>query len=213
MGQLFQTNGEIIPVTYITVQTNIVSQVKTVAKDGYNAIQVVADSTSKPASKSLTNHLAKINFTKRAYLREIRTDQTYQLNDKLTINLFKPGDMIDVIAISKGKGTAGVIKRHNFSRGPMSHGSKHHRAPGSVGLSRPDKIWKGQPLPGRMGNQQITVRNLQIVNCLSDKNIIIVKGSIPGIRSTLVKIRNAKQPSKQSKPIQLFNNSQSKENK
>lgn len=211
MGQLFQTNGKIIPVTYVTVQPNIVSQIKTIEKDGYNAIQVVADSTNKKARKSLANHLAKIEFDKRAYLREIHTDQKHQLKDKITIDIFQPGDIVDVVAISKGKGTAGVIKRHNFGRGPMSHGSKHHRAPGSVGLSRPDKIWKGQPLPGRMGNHQVTIRNLQIVSCLADKNILVIKGSIPGIRKTLVKIRTAKQAPKPTRSIQLFSNSPTKE--
>ena len=202
MVQLFQTDGKLIPVTLFTVQPNIVCQIKTQNKDHYNAIQVVAWLNSKPAKRTLLNHLAKVKIKHQAQLREIITDQNHQLGDQITMDIFQPGDLVDVVGISKGKGTAGVIKRHNFGRGPMSHGSKHHRAPGSVGISRPDKIWKGQPLPGRKGNQQTTIRNLPIIACWKEQNILVIKGSVPGATQTLVRIRNAKR-TKKTTPAKL----------
>ena len=195
MAQLFQTDGKLLPVTYLQLGPNLVSQVKTVANDGYQALQVVAAfQTRQLNKKTQRGHLKALNPQKGAVLRELRTTLALPVGTKLPSDLLQPGTFVDVIAVSKGKGTAGVIKRHNFGRGPMSHGSKHHRAPGSVGLSRPDKIWKGQPLPGRKGHQQTTVRNLQVVAFYETEQILALKGSVPGAFKTLVKIRSAKHP-------------------
>ncbi len=206
MGQLFQTDGSLIPVTYIAIGPNLVSQVKTPAKDGYAAFQVVAATkTQKLTKKSQLKHLKTLKLKHAVVLRELPSTSNYQVGDALKADLFQPNELVDVIAVSKGKGTAGVIKRHNFGRGPMSHGSKHHRAPGSVGLSRPDKIWKGQPLPGRKGNQQVTVRNLQIVAVDQTHNLLVLKGSVPGSSQALVQIRSAKQVTQTiPNPIRLF---------
>lgn len=197
MGQLFQTDGRLLPVTYIAITPNLVSQIKTPSKDGYSAYQVVAAlKTKKATKKSQIQHLKGLELKTAVTLRELKTASKHKIGDSLKASIFQPGELVDVIAISKGKGTSGVIKRHNFGRGPMSHGSKHHRAPGSVGLSRPDKIWKGQPLPGRQGNQRVTIRNLQIIAIDQTRNLVVVKGSIPGSFQTLIQLRSAQQITK-----------------
>ena len=181
VNQVFSADGKAIPVTIIEVLPNVVSQVKTVTNDGYAALQLAAGfKKQKNLTKPIVQHLAKSQTENKAILSEFTDMSGYKLGDLITAQLFKSGDFVSVQSFSKGKGTAGVIKRHNFSRGPMTHGSKHHRAPGSVGLSRPDKVWKGQPLPGRKGNAKTTIKNLLVVKVDLKTNLLIVKGTFAG---------------------------------
>ena len=187
--QLFTAEGDIIPTTIIKVLPNVVSQVKTVSKDGYQALQLAAGfKKTKNLSRSVVKHLEKSKTKEKSTLFEFPNMEGYQLGDLVTIDLFETGQFVNVQSVSKGKGTAGVIKRHNFARGPMTHGSKHHRAPGSVGLSRPDKVWKGQPLPGRKGHTKTTVKNLLVLKKDADTNLLFVKGTFAGPLNSFCKL-------------------------
>lgn len=193
MHQLFTSNGEVVPVTFLEVIPNFVTQVKTLAKDNYQALQLATGfKKSKNICKPLSGHLEKTKGAKNSYLLQEFTNMTgFKQGDKVSLAIFKEGQYVDVQAISKGKGTSGVIKLHNFSRGPMTHGSKHHRAPGSVGISRPDKVWKGQPLPGRKGNKKTTIQNLQIIKIDLVNHLLILKGSIPGNNKSFCKVTSS----------------------
>ena len=155
--------------------------------------------------KPLVGHLKKANTKNKRFFSEFRGMKNFDLGQEVSLSLFKSGDFVDIQAVSKGKGTAGVIKRHNFSRGPMSHGSKHHRAPGSIGISRPDKVWKGQPMPGRKGNENVTLQSLQVVKVDEKKNLLIVKGSIPGNNRSICKIYPALRKKSAKNPFILYN--------
>lgn len=209
MHQLFSKTGELISVTYLKVMPNIVTQVKTKEIDGYSAIQLSTGiNLKKKIKKPQINHFKKANIESVQKTAEFKNMEDYNLGDKIELTIFKPGEIVDVVAFSKGKGTQGVIKRHGFGRGPMTHGSKHHRAPGSVGISRPDKVWKGQPLPGRMGNARTTIQNLEIIQILELEQIIVIKGSVPGTKNGWLFIKNSVKDVPQKAPFDLLYNSE-----
>jgi len=194
MTQIFDKEGKAIPVTVIQVEPNVVVQKKTVENDGYSAIQVgYEDKDEKKVNKPLKGHFAKAKVATKRYLRELRLEnaESYEVGQEIKVDIFAEGERVDVSGVSKGKGTAGTIKRFNAHRGPMKHGSKFHRAPGSMGASSdPSRTFKGKKLPGRMGNENTTVQNLEVVKVDAEKNYMLVKGGVPGIRGSLVMIKD-----------------------
>ena len=194
MTQVFTKNGKLIPVTVIEVEPNVVTQIKTVAKDGYDAIQLATDTIrEKLSNKPATGHTKKAGTTPKRFLREIRgvNVEDYTLGQVINVDIFEEGEMVDVSGISKGKGFQGVIKRHNQSRGPMGHGSQYHRGVGSLGTMLPMHVLKGKKMPGQMGNVARTVQNLEIISVDTENNVILVKGNVPGPKKSLVMIRTA----------------------
>jgi large subunit ribosomal protein L3 len=194
MTQVFAKNGKLTPVTVIAVEPNFVSQIKTTETDGYNAIQLAAfDKREKLSNKPELGHLKKANVTPKRFVKEIRNVDVsaYTLGQEVKADIFTVGEMVDVSGITKGKGYQGVIKRHNQSRGPMGHGSQYHRGVGSLGTMLPMHVLKGKKLPGHMGHKLVTVQNLEIVEIDLDKNIILVKGNVPGPKKSLVIIKSA----------------------
>ena len=194
MTQVFAKNGKLTPVTVIEVEPNVVSQIKTVATDGYDAIQLAAvEKREKLANKPEMGHLKKANTTPKRFLKEIRgvDVSNYSLGQEIKADVFTEGEMVDVTGTSKGKGFQGVIKRHNQSRGPMGHGSQYHRGVGSMGTMLPMRVLPGKKLPGHMGSEQVTVQNLEIVQIDLENNVILVKGNVPGPKKSLVLIKTA----------------------
>lgn len=193
MTQVFTHDGKLIPVTVVEVEPNVVMQVKTVEKDGYNAIQLgVFEKKEKNSNKPAVGHAKKANTTPKRFLKEIRdVEGSYNLGDQLSANIFEAGEVVDVTGTSKGKGFEGTIKRHNQSRGPMTHGSRYHRGPGSLGTMLPKRVLKGKNLPGHMGHETITIQNLEIIEANADENYILVSGNIPGAKNSLVLIKQA----------------------
>ena len=195
MTQIFDEQGKVIPVTVIEAGPCVVAQVKTVETDGYNAIQLgFGDVKESKINKPEKGHFAKSKLTPKKHLREFRLDSVENINvgDELKADTFTAGDQLDIQGTSKGKGFQGVIKRHGQSRGPMGHGSMYHRRPGSMGpTSTPGRVFKGKKLPGHMGSQTITIQNLEVVRVDLDKNVILVKGSVPGNKGAILKIRNS----------------------
>ena len=193
MTQVFTKDGKLIPVTVIEVEPNVVTQIKTVEKDGYNAIQLATvDKKEKNASKASVGHAKKANTTPKRYLKEIRDyEGTYNLGDTISADVFTAGEYVDVTGTSKGKGTEGVIKRWNQSRGPMAHGSHYHRGPGSLGTMLPMHVLKGKKLPGHMGVETTTIQNLEIIEVNAAENYILVSGNIPGAKKSLVLIKTS----------------------
>ena len=192
MTQVFTTEGKLIPVTVVSVEPNTVMQVKTIETDGYNAIQLgVVDKKEKNASRASVGHAKKANTTPKRFLKEIRDCEGYQVGDKVSADVFEVGDIVDVTGTSKGKGFAGTIKRHGQSRGPMAHGSHYHRGPGSLGTMLPKRVLKGKKLPGHMGNETVTVQNLEIIEVNPAENYILVSGNVPGAKNALVLIKSA----------------------
>lgn len=194
MTQIFDKDGKAVPVTVIDVSSNIVVQKKTEESDGYNAIQVGFGNVKETrVTKPIKGHFAKAKLVAKKYIRELRLDDisSYEVGQEIKADVFVEGERVDVSGISKGKGFAGTIKRFNAHRGPMKHGSKFHRAPGSMGASSdPSRTMKGKKLPGHMGSEKSTVVNLEVVKVMPDKNAILVKGGVPGIRGSLVMIKN-----------------------
>ena len=189
MTQVFAKNGKLTPVTVIEIEPNVVSQIKTTATDGYDAIQLAAvEKREKLANKPEMGHLKKANTTPKRFLREIRgvDVSNYSLGQVIKADVFTEGEMVDVTGTSKGKGTQGVIKRWNQSRGPMGHGSQYHRGVGSLGTLLPMRVLPGKKMPGRMGGEQVTVQNLEIVQIDLENNVILVKGNVPGPKKSLV---------------------------
>ena len=194
MTQVFAKSGKLIPVTVVEVEPNVVTQIKTVETDGYEAIQLGFDTKrEKLSNKAEKGHLAKANTAPKRFLKEIRGVDVskYQLGQELDCQVFEEGEMVDVSGISKGKGFQGVIKRYNQSRGPMGHGSQYHRGVGSLGTMRPMRVFKGKKLPGHMGHVTVTIQNLDVVAVDMDKNVILVKGSVPGAKGAILKIKSA----------------------
>ncbi|MEH7010790.1 50S ribosomal protein L3 [Neobacillus niacini] len=194
MTQVFAENGNLIPVTVVEAAQNVVLQKKSVESDGYEAIQVgFEDKRDKLANKPEKGHVAKANTTPKRFIREFRgVDVTgYEVGQEVKVDIFATGDVVDVTGISKGKGFQGVIKRHGQSRGPMAHGSRYHRRPGSMGPVAPNRVFKGKLLPGRMGGEQITVQNLEIVKVDVERNLLLIKGNVPGPKKALLKIKSA----------------------
>jgi len=194
MTQIFDNEGKAVPVTVIAANPNIVVQKKTIENEGYEAIQVgFDDKAEKKVTKPLKGHFAKAKVATKRYLREFRLEDaaSYEVGQEIKVDIFKEGDRVDISGVSKGKGFAGAIKRHNFHRGPMKHGSKYHRWAGSMGASSsPSRTIPGKKLPGHMGAENTTVVNLEVVKVDPEKNIILVKGGIPGIRGSLVMIKD-----------------------
>ena len=200
MTQIFDEKGNVIPVTVIEAGPCIVAQVKTIETDGYNAIQLgFGDVKEKHINKPEIGHFAKANLAYKKHLREFRIEdiQSVKVGDEIKADIFQEGEKIDVQGISKGKGFQGVIKRHGQHRGPMGHGSMYHRRPGSMGsTSTPGRVFKGKKLPGHMGKVTVTVQNLDVVRVDMDKNVILVKGSVPGNKGAILKIKSAIKASK-----------------
>ena len=194
MTQVFAENGNLIPVTVVEAAQNVVLQKKSVDSDGYVAVQVgFEDKREKLANKPEKGHVAKANTAPKRFIREFSgVDVTgYEVGQEVKVDIFAAGDIVDVTGISKGKGFQGVIKRHGQSRGPMAHGSRYHRRPGSMGPVAPNRVFKGKLLPGRMGGEQITVQNLEIVKVDVERNLLLIKGNVPGPRKALLKIKSA----------------------
>ena len=199
MTQIFTEEGIVVPVTVVEAGPNVVTQVKTVEKDGYNAIQVgFEDAKEKSLNKPQKGHLAAANVLKK-HLKEFRVDavEEFTVGQEIKADLFAAGAKIDVTGTSIGKGFQGPIKRHGQSRGPESHGSRYHRRPGSMGAcSFPGRVFKNKKLAGHMGSVKVTVQNLEVVRVDADKNLILVKGAIPGPKGSMVTIKEAVKSSK-----------------
>ena len=194
MTQVFTKEGKLIPVTVIEVEPNVVTQIKTVEKDGYDAIQLGTDTIrEKLSTKPELGHTKKANTTPKRFLKEIRgvNVNDYTLGQTLGVDIFEAGEIVDVTGTSKGKGFQGVIKRHNQSRGPMGHGSQYHRGVGSLGTMLPMHVIKGKKMPGQMGNVRRTVQNLEVVSVDTENSVILVKGNVPGPKKSFVMIRTA----------------------
>lgn len=194
MTQVFAENGDLIPVTVIEATPNVVLQKKTIEKDGYEAIQLgFEDISEKRANKPQIGHAAKANTAPKRFIREIRgaNIDEYEVGQEVKVDIFAEGDIVDVTGISKGKGFQGAIKRHGQSRGPMAHGSRYHRRPGSMGAIAPNRVFKSKELPGRMGGQRVTIQNLKIVKVDPERNLLLIKGNVPGPRKGLVIVKSA----------------------
>lgn len=194
MTQVFTAEGNVLPVTVIEAGPCVVLQKKDVENDGYEAIQIgYADKKEKRATKPEIGHAKKANATPKRYVKELRgVDLSqYEVGQELKADLFAEGEFVDVTGISKGKGFAGVIKRWGQSTGPMSHGSRYHRGPGSMGSIQANRVPKGKRLPGHMGTDTVTIQNLEVVKVDAERNVILVKGSIPGPKNSFVNIKSA----------------------
>ena len=195
MTQFFTENGELIPVTVIEAEPNVVLQVKSNETDGYESVQLgFQDKREVLATKPHKGHVAKANTAPKRFIREFRDVELgeYEVGQEITVETFAVGDIIDVTGISKGKGFQGAIKRHGQARGPMSHGSRHHRRPGSMGMaSTPSRVFKGKKLPGQTGGDQVTIQNLEVVAVNTEENVILIKGNVPGPKKSMVKIQRA----------------------
>ena len=206
MTEKFTTDGKVIPVTVISVEPNVITQIKTVDTDGYNAIQLgVVDKKEKHATKQEIGHAKKAGVAPKRFLKEIRVEDTqaYELGSTIKADTFEAGEKVDVTGTSKGKGFAGVIKRHNQSRGPETHGSRYHRRPGSMGTMRPMRVLKGKKLAGHMGSETVTIQNLEIVEVNVNDNYILVSGNVPGAKNSLVLIKSAVKGNKKVEPKEL----------
>ncbi len=194
MTQIFDEKGNVIPVTVIEAGPCVVAQVKTVETDGYNALQLgFGEVKTKHINKPEMGHFAKSKLENKKHLREFRLDsiEGIKVGDEIKADVFQVGEKVDIQGISKGKGFQGVIKRHGQHRGPMGHGSMYHRRPGSMGAtSTPGRVFKGKKLPGHMGRVTVTIQNLDVVKVDMDKNVILVKGSVPGAKGAILKIKS-----------------------
>ena len=195
MTQYFTESGELIPVTVVEVTPNVVLQLKTIESDGYEAVQLGFDDLREVLSnRPAKGHVAKANATPKRFIREFNNVELseYEVGQEITVDVFKAGDIVDVTGTSKGKGFQGAIKRHGQSRGPMAHGSRYHRRPGSMGgASFPSRVFKGKALPGQMGGDRITIQNLEVVKVDAERNVILIKGNVPGSKKSLVEIKTA----------------------
>ena len=192
MTQIFTETGELIPVTVVEAAANVVLQVKTVATDGYEAVQVGFDDKREVLSnKPAKGHVAKANTAPKRFIREFKNIEGLEVGSELTVEQFEAGDVVDITGTTKGKGFQGVIKRYGQSRGPMSHGSRYHRRPGSMGPVAPNRVFKNKRLAGRMGGNRVTVQNLVVVQVVPEKNVILVKGNIPGAKKSLITVKSA----------------------
>ena len=195
MTQIFDEEGKVIPVTAIEVGPCTVTQIKTVEQDGYTAVQLgFGEVKERKLNKPELGHLSKNKLAPKKYLREFRLDSVegMKVGDELKADVFAVGDKVDVQGTSKGKGFQGVIKRHGQSRGPMGHGSMYHRRPGSMGpTSTPGRVFPGKNLPGHMGVETVTIQNLEVVKVDLDKNVILVKGSVPGTKGAILKVKSS----------------------
>jgi large subunit ribosomal protein L3 len=192
MTQIFNEQGKVVPVTVIVAGPCPVVQKKTTATDGYNAIQIGFDvKREKLVNKPMKGHFAKGNVQPVRFVRELRFDnvEEFQVGQEIKADVFAVGEKVDVVGTSKGKGFAGSIKRHGFHRGPMAHGSKYHRRTGSLGAKGPARVYKGRKMPGHMGKDRVTVQNLEIVRVDTERNMLLIKGAVPGPKKGLVLIK------------------------
>ena len=202
MTQLFTEEGKVVPVTVVESGKNVVIQNKTVETDGYNAVQLgFGEVKEYKVTKPLKGHFAKAGVQPVKFIRELRLSDpsAYQVGDTLGVDVFAAGDLVDVTGTSKGKGFAGTVKRHHFARGPMGHGSKSHREPGSTGAmisGHGGRVLKGKKLPGQRGHERVTVQRLTVVKVDTDRNLILIKGAIPGPKKGFVVIKNTVKPKK-----------------
>lgn len=202
MTQIFTEEGKVVPVTVVESGKNVVVQNKTVENDGYNAVQLgFGIIKEKNVIKPMKGHFAKAGVTPVKFIREMRLSDAseYNAGDVIGVDIFSAGELIDVTGTAKGKGFAGGIKRHNFARGPMGHGSKSHREPGSTGAmisGGGGRVLKGKKLPGRMGAHKVTIQRLSVVRVDADRNLILIKGAIPGPKGSFVIIKNTVKPNK-----------------
>ncbi len=190
MTQVFTEDGRMEVVTVIEAGPAKVVQKKEMAKDGYDALQLGFDEIRKlkNVTKSMAGHFGKSSVAPQRFMKEIRMEG-FNAGDNITVDIFKKGEKVNVIGTSKGKGFQGVMKRHNFSGGPASHGSKFHRAPGSIGQSAsPSRVWKGMKMPGQMGSTRVTLRNIEIFDINKDQNLMLVKGAVPGAKGSYLLI-------------------------
>ena len=194
MTQVFAKDGKLIPVTVVSVEPNVVMQIKTKETDGYEAIQLgFATKKEKHSTKAEMGHAKKANAAPKRFLKEIKGVEVsnYELGQEIKCDVFEAGEIVDVTGTSKGKGFQGVIKRYNQSRGPIGHGSQYHRGVGSMGTLRPIRVFKGKKLPGHMGNETVTIQNLEVVAIDLDENVILIKGNIPGPKNSFVVIKSS----------------------
>ncbi len=194
MTQVFTEDGVVIPVTVIEAGPCVVLQKKQLENDGYEAIQIgFSDKKTSRIIKPELGHAKKAGTTPKRYVREIRGVNTadYEVGQELKADIFTQGEYVDVTGTSKGKGFQGVIRRHGQSRGPMAHGSRYHRRPGSMGSIQANRVPKGKKLPGHMGHKTVTLQNLEVVKVDSERNVILVKGSIPGPKHSYVNVKSA----------------------
>lgn len=192
MTQVFTAEGNVVPVTVIEAGPCVVLQKKDQENDGYEAVQFgFSDKKEKRSNKPEVGHAKKAGATPKRYVREIRGINLadYEVGQEVKADLFTAGEFVDVTGISKGKGFAGVIKRWGQSTGPMSHGSRYHRGPGSMGSIQANRVPKGKRLPGHMGNETITIQKLEVIRVDSERNVLLVKGSIPGPKNGFVKVK------------------------
>lgn len=205
MTSVFTKDGKIVPVTVVECEPNVVMQVKTIEKDGYEAIQLgVVDKKENRANKSELGRAKKANTTPKRFLKEIKGATEYNVGDKIGVDTFAVGEIVDVTGTSKGKGTQGVIKRHNQSRGPMGHGSHYHRGPGSMGTMLPKRVLKGKNLPGHMGVETVTIQNLEIIEVNASDNYVLISGNVPGAKNSLVFIKEAVKKSRKENPKEIL---------
>ena len=195
MTQIFAETGEVIPVTVIEAGPEVVTQIKTVETDGYDAVQVgFEDQKAHRVNKPMTGHFAKSGAPLKKHLTEFRPEEgeTYELGQVITVADFEVGSKLDVTGTSKGKGTQGNIKRHGHHRGPMTHGSKHKRLAGALAAGTyPSRVFKGNAGPGRMGRETVTVQNVELVKVIEEKNLMLIKGAVPGNKGGIVRIQYA----------------------
>ncbi|HDP1313397.1 TPA: 50S ribosomal protein L3 [Enterococcus faecalis] len=194
MTQIFTESGELIPVTVVEATPNVVLQVKTVETDGYEAIQVgYQDKREVLSNKPAKGHVAKANTAPKRFIKEFKNVELgeYEVGKEIKVDVFQAGDVVDVTGTTKGKGFQGAIKRHGQSRGPMSHGSRYHRRPGSMGPVAPSRVFKNKRLAGRMGGDRVTIQNLEVVKVDVERNVILIKGNIPGAKKSLITIKSA----------------------
>ena len=207
MTQIFDEAGKVIPVTVIEAGPCVVAQIKTKETDSYDAVQLgFGEVKEHKVNKPVKGHFTKANVTPKKHLREFRLDslENVKVGDELKADVFAAGDKIDVQGTSKGKGFQGVIKRHNQSRGPMSHGSQYHRGVGSMGTLLPMRVLPGKKLPGHMGHEQVTIQNLEVISVDLENNVILIKGSVPGPKNSLVLVRTSvKTGDKVNEPVEL----------
>ena len=193
MTQIFDENGVLTPVTVLTAGPCAVTQVKTMENDGYAAVQVgFAEKRESLVNKPMKGQFSKAGVTPKRYVRELKLEGEYKLGDEIKADIFAAGDKVDATAVSKGKGFQGAIHRHGLHRGPMAHGSKYHRHAGSNGAcSDPSRVFKGKKMAGQMGRKRITIQNLEVIRVDAEENLILVKGSVPGPKKSLVTLKES----------------------
>jgi large subunit ribosomal protein L3 len=196
MMRIFGDDGSVVPVSVIEATPNTVTRLRDVERDGYAAVQLGAGTTRR-STRPVAGQFKHLDTEHQhlRHVREVRVDAAdeYEVGQQLGVDVFSPGELVDVTGVSKGHGFTGVIARHNFQRGPKTHGSDHHRAPGSIGAGTyPGRVWKGTRMPGHMGNERVTVKKLTIVKVDAERNLLLVKGAVPGARNGLLIVQKAK---------------------